>query len=61
MPPHITRGTRGFFSRAAGRFGVVRKPKSRAGRPREKTARININASSKPETAQEKALAPRVG
>ena len=46
-------GYQRFFSRAAGIFGVGRRPKPRA-------ARVTIKTWQKPETALEKSLAPRV-
>ena len=54
-------GYQGFFSRAAGIFGVGRRPKPRVAKPREKLfARVTIKTRQKPETALEKSLAPRV-
>ena len=49
-----------FFSPAAGIFGVGRRPKPRAAKPREKTRGSPIKTWQKPETALEKSLAPRV-
>ena len=46
-------GYQRFFSRAAGIFGVGRRPKPEA-------ARVTIKTWQKPETALEKSLAPRV-
>ena len=52
-------GYQRFFSRAVGIFGVGRRPKPRAAKPRG-AARVTIKTWEKPETALEKSLAPRV-
>ena len=45
-----------FFSRAAGCFGVGRRPKSRVAK---RFAPVTIKTSAKLQTALEKSLAPR--